>query len=269
MAQLKLLQGYEGDLKTPSNPINEHPINEQEKINPAFSEGQLLFTIQDARLNNEISGINEQYGGYIYLDYLYDTKKYRLPMIAPYSDKASYEFTTGTALSVSVPADSFSMDLINQTTLQWTNLKGDKYALACNYYPMNFTWVAESNSVTLSYLLQKGVKDNEAVFEEIVLDTIPIATETSAGILIGESTDENSDNTQYIGGIKKFTNLIQLIKGDNYPELTSDKYEATLTVVGGTHITQDIRIDGTHLLLNQTAKIECDAEKSAINFVFL
>ena len=190
-------------------------------------------------------------------------------MITPYSDKASYEFETGKALSASAQADSFSMDSINQTTLQWNSLKGDIYTLACNYYPTNFAWAAESNSVTLSYLLQKGANNNEAVTDTITLNTIPIATETSAGILVGEVTDEDSDNTQYIGGIKKFTNLIQLIKGDNYPELTSDKYEATLTVVGGTHITQDVRIDGTHLLLNQTAKIECDDEKSAINFVFL
>jgi hypothetical protein len=190
-------------------------------------------------------------------------------MIAPYSDKAYYDSFSGKALSGSVQADSFSMDSINQTALQWENLGGGKYALACNYYPTNFDWVAESNSVTLSYLLQKGVKDNKAVVETITLNTIPIATKTSAGILVGEVTDENSDNTQYIGGIKKFTNLIQLTKGDNYPDLTSDEYKATLTVEGGVHITNDIRIDGTHLLLNKKAKIEYDDTKSAINFVFL
>ena len=266
MAQLKLLQGYEGNLITAQNPVNET----ETPINPTFSEGQLLFTIQDIRLNDEITSINADYGGYIYLDYLFNSNKYRLPMISPYSDKALYDFTSGIALSNSVKDDSITMDTINHTTLLWQNFDGDNYAVACNYYPTNFTWNANTGAVNLSYYLQKGASNNAAIYDTITLDSIPIATETTAGILTGEvAADEQRSNIQFIGGIKKFTNLVQLTKGDNYPIVTDTNYTATLTVEGGTHITQDVRIDGTHLLLNRTAKIECDAEKSAINFVFL
>lgn len=257
---IAFFQGY-------NSKILEYNEIKKEYVNLSLTPGQVLFSIRDTQsADGSVSGIDTEKGGYIYLDYQYDsTHSYRLPMTAPYSDTAGqdsyslrYLYQALDFFQIKQQADNGSKLEDNYTTLYFEPFQGKEAArlFVINYYPADdgWAWSTTGSNTQLSYLL-KGVN------RTITIPTIPAATSTTAGIVTAMD--------QIFGGNKTFEADTITISSDTLVD-TTDMDIAALICTGGVLFKQNLRIDGNWILLNdRTVKIECDTEKSAINFVFL
>lgn len=237
--------------------------------NVPFSDGKILFTLRDSTLNGETK-IDKYKGGYIYFDYKLDNDEpLRLAMTSYFSDTAERESSSNIPLREAIhfpttaqsEGDTVVREDDNNTSIIFQPFGNPeaKKEWVINYYPSDTGWQWNStvNKVTLQYLL-KGVN------RTITLPDVPLATQTTTGLVtaadqtFGGNKTFNSDVTTFISERTEMT-----------PKGNDQSSAAGLVCSGSALFLSNMRIDGTWLTINQTAKIECNPEKPCINFVFV
>lgn len=132
------------------------------------------------------------------------------------------------------------------------------------WYSPAIAFSADTTSATLSLTLASTVTAN-----------LPIASETTAGIITADTT-----TTQVIKGPKEFLGPVTIHDPiflgtfsigdgiDAYYNSSSDHAEGDLQVPGGITVGTNLRVDGTQIQFNRSAKIKYDSAKSCFNFIF-
>lgn len=132
------------------------------------------------------------------------------------------------------------------------------------WYTPAISFTSTAKTATLNLTLATSLTAN-----------LPVASETSAGIVTADTTAKQvfKGEKEFLGPVTIhdpiFVGTFSIGDGtDAYYNSNSDYADGDLKVPGGITVGQNLRVDGTQIQFNRSAKIQYDSTKTCFNFIF-